>query len=109
MTSVSLSSPPLPVTICNAPSGNPASRKISAITIALSGVCVAGFNTTVLPTANAGPNLCATKLNGKLNGVMADITPKGSLFVQPIRSPAPGAASIGTVSPFACLAPSAAN
>ncbi len=79
------------------------------MTIALNGVCVAGFKTTVLPTANAGPSLCATKLNGKLKGVIAETTPIASFFVQPIRFAPPGAASMGIVSPRYCFASSAEN
>ncbi len=55
---------------------------------------------TVFPAAIAGPTLCATKFNGKLNGVIAPITPIGFRIVYAIRPSAPGAASSGNVSPY---------
>ena len=69
----------------------------------------AGFNTTVFPAPIAGPTLCATKFNGKLNGVIAPITPIGFRIVYAIRPSAPGAASNGNVSPYIRFASSAAN
>ena len=39
------------------------------------GVCPAGFNTTALPAAIAGPSLWATRFSGKLNGLIAPTTP----------------------------------
>jgi len=91
--------PPLPVTTFSTCSGNPASRKNSAVLSALSGVCFAGFSTTLLPAAIAGPSLWATRLNGKLNGVIAPMIPSGSRIVKPMRPLPASAASMGIVSP----------
>ena len=63
------------------------------------------FNTTVFPTAKAGPNLCATKLNGKLNGVIATQHLMAPFLYNPILSVTPGAASIGIVSPACFVLP----
>lgn len=40
-----------------------------------------GWSTTEFPVAIAGPILCVARFNGKLNGVIAPITPKGSFLV----------------------------
>ncbi len=69
---------PSPCTSSSTPSGSPASRRQSAIRTAVSGVSSAGLSTTVLPAASAGATLCATRLSGKLNGVIADTTPSGA-------------------------------
>ena len=42
------------------PAGNPASTDKEAMYNAVSGVCSAGFSTTVLPAAKAGPNFHAS-------------------------------------------------
>ena len=42
-----------------------------------SGVCVAGFRTTGHPAASAGASLCATRLSGKLNGLIPATGPIG--------------------------------
>ena len=39
------------------------------------GVALAGFTTMGAPTASAGATLCATRLRGKLNGVMPSTGP----------------------------------
>ena len=39
---------------------------------------LAGFSTTAQPAASAGAILCATRLSGKLNGVIAPTTPIGA-------------------------------
>ena len=44
----------------------------------LIGVCDAGRSTIGLPAASAGATLCATRLSGKLNGVMPAIGPSGT-------------------------------
>ncbi|CRH69542.1 Uncharacterised protein [Chlamydia trachomatis] len=95
----SLKTSPLPGMMFNTPSGNPASLKISARTSALNGVCSAGFNTIEFPAAIAGPTLWATRLKGKLNGVIAVTTPIGVRTVKPKRFTPPTAASIGICSP----------
>jgi hypothetical protein len=47
---------PSPVTTLTTPAGTPASRQSSPSRSADSGVCSAGFRTTVLPHASAGPS-----------------------------------------------------
>ena len=71
-------SPPLPVTTLRCPAGSPhSSSSSSASAIADSGVCDAGFSTTGHPAAIAGATLWATRLSGKLNGLIAPTTPIG--------------------------------
>ncbi len=41
----------------------------------MSGACGGGFSTMLLPAAIAGAILCAARLNGALNGVIAATTP----------------------------------
>ena len=65
-------------TTFNQPAGSPASVSSSARRSAESGVCDAGFSTTAQPAASAGATLCATRLNGKLNGEIAPTTPIGT-------------------------------
>ena len=73
------------------------------------GVCEAGLSTTGQPAAIAGATLCATRLSGKLNGLIAadhadrEAQREGELAV-------PGAvASIGTISPVSVRASTAAK
>ena len=61
--------------------GSPASCSSSARSSAESGVWDAGFSTTAHPAASAGAILCATRLSGKLNGLIAPTTPIGSRWV----------------------------
>ncbi len=49
--------------------------------IAVNGVCVAGFSTTVFPHASAGAIFHAASDSGKFHGVIAPITPSGSRSV----------------------------
>ena len=60
---------------------NPARAKASTSLIADSGVSSEGFKIIEFPAATAGPNLCATRLRGSLNGVIANIIPRGSTCV----------------------------
>ena len=77
--------------------------------IAESGVWLAGFSTTGQPAAIAGASLCATRLSGKLNGLIAPTTPIGTRRVN-ASLPSPAAlASIGTMSPASVRAATAAN
>ena len=69
---------PLPMTTLSTPAGRPASSSSSAIFSRESGVFVAGFTTRAFPAAIAGATLCATRFIGKLNGVMAPMTPIGT-------------------------------
>ena len=64
------------------------------------GVCDAGLSTTGHPAAIAGASLCATRLSGKLNGLMAPTTPIGSRRVKPSFPSPTSEASSGTISPL---------
>ena len=66
-------------TTLSTPLGKPASARISAKTLASSGVSGAGLNTTELPESSAGANLAAARKKGTFHGVMAATTPIGSL------------------------------
>ena len=66
-------------TTLSTPLGRPASAKISASTLASSGVSGAGLNTTVLPDSRAGASLAQARKSGTFHGVMAATTPIGSL------------------------------
>jgi hypothetical protein len=91
------------------PAGRPASCSSSASRSAESGVWLAGLSTTGQPAASAGASLCATRLQGKLKGEIAPITPIGRRSVNAIfPSPASDAAS-GTTSPASLRASTAAN
>ncbi len=59
-------SAPDPVTTLTTPSGKPASWSTSPNTVTASGSCGAGFTTTVLPIASAGPIFPAMLTIGKL-------------------------------------------
>jgi hypothetical protein len=69
---------PLPGSTVNTPSGSPASSASSPSRIAVSGVSSAGFSTTVLPAASAGPKPQAAIGIGKFHGTMIPTTPSGS-------------------------------
>ncbi len=74
-----------------------------------SGVWLAGLRTTAQPAASEGAILCATRLSGKLNGLIAPTIPIGSRRVNAsLPSPA-WDASIGTISPASLRASTAAN
>ena len=57
------------------PAGRPASAQISANINADNRVYVAGFNTTVLPMANAGATFHTNNIKGKFQGTMPPMTP----------------------------------
>ena len=97
-----------PTRTLSQPAGSPASCSSSASRSAESGVCEAGFRTTAQPAARAGAILCATRLSGKLNGLIAPTTPIGMRRVKAsLPSPA-WEASIGTISPASFRASTAA-
>ncbi len=98
------------VTTFNQPGGSPQSSSNSpASSSAVNGVADAGFNTTGQPAAIAGATLCATRLSGKLKGLIAPTTPIGTRSTNP-SLPTPGAlASSGTVSPLSVRATAAEN
>ena len=98
-----------PTRTLSQPAGRPASSSSSASVSAESGVWPAGLSTTAQPAASAGAILCATRLSGKLNGLIAPTTPIGSRSVNAsLPSPA-WAASMGTTSPASLRASTAAN
>ena len=83
---------PRPTTTSSTPSGMPASRASSASRSAVSGVSSAGFTTTVLPQARAGPIFHEVMAMGKFHGTMAATTPRGSCQV---RSTPPATGMVG--------------
>ncbi|SSS89280.1 Uncharacterised protein [Acinetobacter baumannii] len=99
VTNLSPITEPLPVTKLNAPAGKSVSANNSARNSEDSGVWLAGFRTSVFPAAMAGPTLWATRFIGKLNGVIAPTTPRGSRTVYPILPSPSAVASMVNVSP----------
>ena len=69
---------PLPEMTLSTPSGMPASSASSASRSEDSGVSSAGFSTTVLPHASAGPSFQDAMFSGKFHGVISPTTPSGS-------------------------------
>ena len=59
------------------PCGHPASRTMSPSNSDATGVWLAGRTRIGLPAASAGATLCATRLIGKLNGVIKPAMPIG--------------------------------
>src|ERR1700731_2003396 len=94
-----VSSPPTslagPVTQEKTPFGTPARSANSHNASAEKGVAVAGFSTIVQPAASAGPDLRVIIAAGKFHGVIAAVTPIGSLVTTMRLS----AACAGIVSP----------
>ncbi len=80
---------PRPGSTVNTPSGRPAASASSASRSAVSGVSSAGFSTTVLPAASAGPKPQPAIGIGKFHGTMMPTTPSGSWKVTS-RPPATG-------------------
>ena len=76
-TRASPASSPSPLTRLKTPCGSPASSKMPAHSEAESGVNSAGFSTTVLPVASAGPSFHDSSMNGVFHGVMSPATPIG--------------------------------
>ena len=98
-----------PTRTLSQPGGSPASSSSSASVSAESGVWPAGLSTTAQPAARAGAILCATRLSGKLKGLIAPTIPIGSRSVNAsLPSPA-WAASMGTTSPASLRASTAAK
>ena len=62
---------PRPTTTFSTPSGTPASTAIRSSSTAVSGVSSAGFSTTVLPAASAGPTFQEAIAIGKFQGVIS--------------------------------------
>ena len=78
---------PGPTRTLTTPSGMPASSTSSASRSAESGVSAAGFSTTVLPQASAGPSFQVVMLSGKFHGTISPTTPSGSRKVAAIPPP----------------------
>ena len=53
----------------------------------------AGFTTIGAPTASEGATLCATRLRGKLNGVIPRTGPMGNRRINPTREPSEASVS----------------
>ena len=60
------------------PGGKPTSAISSAMRSEVSGVSSAGFITTVLPAARAGPIFQLQNISGKFQGTIWPTTPTGS-------------------------------
>ena len=69
---------PNPGTMLITPAGKPASSINSAKYNADSGVCSAGFRTTVHPVARAAPNFHIAIRSGKFQGIICPTTPTAS-------------------------------
>jgi hypothetical protein len=76
------------------PGGNPTSSTTCISSMIARGSCGAGFITTVLPVASAGPILPAMFTSGKLYGEMHATTPTGGRLTTAPTSP-PGASGVG--------------
>src|ERR1700674_4996977 len=85
----------LPVRILNTPLGTPAFSASATSANAVSGVSLAGFNTTVQPAASAGDTFRVIIEHGKFQGVIAPQTPIGCL----IASSRASGLCVGMVSP----------
>jgi hypothetical protein len=79
--SASPASVPMPDTMLTTPGGKPASLIRFPRYSAVSGVCSAGFSTTVLPAASAGASFITAMNSGKFHGTIWPITPIGSRSV----------------------------
>src|SRR5690606_26406136 len=74
-------SEPKPFTMLTTPGG--IKSPITSISTMIDvGVLSAGFNTTVLPAANAGANFQTAISNGKFQGIICAITPIGSCTIK---------------------------
>src|SRR3954471_11184690 len=110
-TSASPASAPEPVTTFTTPGGNTSCNNSHTRTTAR-GSCGAGFTTTVLPIASAGPILPAMFTIGKLYGVMHATTPTGwrtaiALIKPPDASAVDGISLGGNAMTFGSTAPRA--
>ena len=66
-----------PCSTFSTPGGPPASQNSSASRTAVEGSRSDGLSTTALPQASAGPSIHNGTMAGKLNGVIAAVTPSG--------------------------------
>src|SRR5271165_4559661 len=73
---------PTPFTTFTTPGGSPTSSNQLASSIAVSGVCSAGFSTQQHPAAIAGASFHAAISNGKFQGIICPATPIGSRKVK---------------------------
>ncbi len=89
---------PKPLIKLITPGGKPASIASSPIRSAVSGVCSAGFMTTVLPQASAGPHFQASITSGKFQGMICPTTPTGCRSVYDRKLPRTGMVRPSTLS-----------
>src|SRR5215469_3369218 len=82
LTSAAPVTSPTPFTTFTTPGGNPASSNQFANSIAVSGVCSAGFSTQQHPAAIAGVSFHAAIQSGKLQGMICPAAPTGSRIVK---------------------------
>ena len=88
-----------PWTTCTASSAMPASSSARTSAIELAGACGGGLTIVVFAAAYDAPSLCARRLTGALNGVIATTTPTGArnvIAVVPTPRSHPG---VGSTSP----------
>ena len=90
---------PAPVMMLTTPEGRPASSKLSTSARVVSGVCSAGFNTTVQPAQRAGASFQAAINSGKFHGTICAATPMGSR-----KASASASSETGTTSPWIFVA-----
>ena len=84
---------------CRAASGIPASKRIRTNKVVAPGACGGDFTIVVLPAANEAATLCASRLTGALNGVIARTTPTGKRIVIALEPWPLGQPSVGRTSP----------
>ena len=72
---------PEPVTHCRTPSGKPASFESAVSFKRPRGLSIEGLTITALPIMRAGPTFKPKRSKGKLNGIIAASTPRGSRTV----------------------------
>ena len=62
---------------CSTSRGTPAAHRMSQSTLAMAGVCSAGFTTAVLPVTSAATVMPQQMANGKFHGLITAATPRG--------------------------------
>ena len=62
---------------CSTSRGTPACQRMSQSTLAIPGVCSAGFTTAVLPVTSAAAAMPQQIASGKFHGLMTAATPRG--------------------------------
>ena len=90
---------PRPVTIWMAPGVTPASPRSAVRRQSVSGLSVDGFTITALPARRAGATFWSKRSHGKLKGMTAAMTPRGSRRVMRMWCSWPASMPAGMVSP----------